>query len=96
MDLEGIMFSKISQMEKDKYCMISQKIKTNSYRYREQISGYQRGRGLRGMSKIVKRNSSMVMVTRLVEITLQCRQTSNDSAVHMKHNTKRAELSNLS
>ena len=62
MDLEGIILSEISHMEKDKYCMISlicgiQKYKLkdkineqtkpnkNTFRYREQSNGYQRGRG---------------------------------------------------
>ena len=54
MDPEGIMLSEISQTEKDKCCMLSlicgmQKTKERNeynkhkytYRYREQISGYQ-------------------------------------------------------
>ena len=45
MDLEGIMFSEISQIEKDKLlyditCIIKKK---QAYRYREQTSGYQWG-----------------------------------------------------
>ena len=53
MDLEGIIPSKISQTEKDKYCMISLMCRIKKYhklvnitkkqthRYREQTSGYQ-------------------------------------------------------
>ena len=53
MDLEGIMLSEMSQMENDKYCMISlmwnlkQKEWTNKTKiHREEISVYQRRRGL--------------------------------------------------
>ena len=55
MELEGIMLSEISQMEKDKYCTISLicgilKKQINkqkqTHRYRERISGYQMGRGV--------------------------------------------------
>ena len=57
LDLEGITLSEISQTEKDKYCMISyvepkkyNKLvnitkKKQTYRYREQTSGYQWGEG---------------------------------------------------
>ena len=63
MDLEVVMQSEISQMEKDKYCMISlicgiffKKIneqieQKQTHRYREQIGGYQRGRGGGGRVK---------------------------------------------
>ena len=57
MDLEGIMLSEISQTEKDKYCMISLIMESKKYsqlmnrtkkkethRYKEQTSGYQRGK----------------------------------------------------
>ena len=57
MDLEGIILSEISQIEKGKYCMISlvqcktyNKVvkiteKQQTHRYREQMSGYQWGMG---------------------------------------------------
>ena len=58
MDLEGIMLSEISQIEKDKYCMISlicgiykyNKVvnitkKKQTHRYREQTRGYHWGEG---------------------------------------------------
>ena len=58
MDLEGIMLSEISQMEKDKYCMNHLYVKSKKYnkwtnitkqkqthRYREQTSGHQWGGG---------------------------------------------------
>ena len=64
---EGIMLSEISQMEKDKYCMVSlicgivfksskwtNKTKQRpTHRYREQIGGYQRGKGV-GKGKMGK------------------------------------------
>ena len=47
MDLKGIMLSKISQIEKDKYCTLSptygnQKNKTNEYNKTEKYSQIQR------------------------------------------------------
>ena len=64
-DLEGFMLSEISQIEEQKYCMVSpvcgiKKIKQTSkyhkkkkkpdHRYREQTSGYQWGEG-RGVGR---------------------------------------------
>lgn len=64
MDLDGIMLSEIRQIEKDKYIMISvicgilqKQSKTKTHSYRDQISGYHRGRGpttwLRMITKFV-------------------------------------------
>ena len=62
--LEDIMLSKISHLEKDKYSVISLmwKIKNSNskHRYREQLGGYQRRRGLGGRVKGVKGHICMV------------------------------------
>lgn len=63
MDLEGIVLSEISQIERDKYCMLSficgllkRKKTQKPHRKRDQICGYQRQDGVWGnWMKVVKR-----------------------------------------
>ena len=78
------MLSEVGQTEKDKYKwfyhMWNLKNKTDkkqTYRYREQISDYQRERILWARVKWIKEVNGML-------ITLQCIELLNYSAVHLK------------